>query len=110
MKRTFISELDFFNKNFLSEEIFVWFFIFAILPGQLKQNFLRMKCWKAGRFERMSLADNSQPIVKRDSHVARAPLHNTLPVFLNLHGILGLHFWSLKKLENVRNHYPAKIM
>ena len=34
----------------------------------------------------MSLTGNNHPIVTRDSHVSRAPPHNTLPAFLNLHG------------------------
>ena len=44
---------------------------------------------KNGRFERMSLTANSQPIVISGSRVSCAPPDHTLPAFLKLYGRIG---------------------
>ena len=57
----------------------------------LTKKHIPSRSWNAGRFERMSLAGNSHPIVTRGSRVSRAPPHHTLSAFLNVYGSKNTH-------------------
>ena len=53
----------------------------------------------------MSLIGISHPNVTRGSRLSRAPYHDTLPAFLNLHWVLRKKyahlFWKLKIVQKV---------
>ena len=59
-----------------------------------------VKILKSGKIF-ICFAFTVRPVVTCGSRVSRAPPHHTLPAFLNLHGIIFLHKFNLKR-QNIK--------
>ena len=95
----------FWVRKFLFD-FFVWFFIFAILTGQLIQNFLRMNCVEKRGDLRGCL---SQITVTWLSCLSCATTQHP-PRFFESSWHLRPSLLGLKNFENVRDDYRVKIM